>query len=73
MKGYLNPNFYYSQMPPYQKYQKKCGFSDVKYFYKNFKRWYGCMPLEHRSKCVEYIKKGFQLYRSGDKRFGKRT
>lgn len=37
---------------------KKCGFSDVKYFYKNFKRWYGCMPLEHRSKCVEYIKKG---------------
>ncbi len=27
---------------------QQCGFSDIKYYYKNFKRWYGCMPLEFK-------------------------
>lgn len=38
---------------------EQCGFSDVKYYYKNFKRWYGCMPLEHRKKCLSNMKDGF--------------
>ncbi len=40
-----------------------CGFSDPKYYYKNFKRWFGCMPLEYKAKCEEYIKMGsdFQI------------
>ncbi len=37
----------------------RCGFSDPKYYYKNFKKWYGCMPLEYKSKCEEYKSKGF--------------
>ena len=37
---------------------EKCGFSDVKYFYNHFKRWYGSMPLEHKKKCLLYEKKG---------------
>lgn len=36
----------------------QCGFSDVKYYYGNFKKWYGCMPLEHRGKCILYETKG---------------
>ncbi len=37
---------------------ERCGFSDVKYYYRNFKRWYGCMPLEHRKRCESYTKLG---------------
>lgn len=37
-----------------------CGFSDVKYYYRNFKKWYRCMPLEHREKCKLYAKKGYK-------------
>lgn len=38
------------------KISEQCGFSDVKYYYKSFKRWYGCMPLEYRQWCLAYIK-----------------
>ncbi|MBZ2175085.1 helix-turn-helix domain-containing protein [Schnuerera sp. xch1] len=38
---------------------QKCGFSDVKYYYKHFKRWYGCTPSEHRNKCFSYMNKKF--------------
>lgn|GEM_PF-1724091 len=36
------------------KISEYCGFSDVKYFYQSFKRWYGCLPREHRKRCLEY-------------------
>lgn len=36
----------------------QCGFSDVKYYYRNFKRWYGCLPSEHRLRCLNYSKLG---------------
>lgn len=39
----------------------KCGFSDPKYYYKHFKRWYGCMPLEYRSKCENYAEGGYEF------------
>lgn len=39
----------------------RCGFSDPKYYYKNFKRWFGCMPLEYKSRCLDYTKKGFDF------------
>ena len=42
-----------------------CGFSDVKYYYRNFKKWYGCMPLEHRDKSFAYGKGGY-IYREID-------
>ncbi|MCF6464320.1 helix-turn-helix transcriptional regulator [Clostridium sp. Cult2] len=35
---------------------EKCGFSDVKYYYSHFKRWFGCMPLEYKEKCFTYQK-----------------
>ena len=38
----------------------KCGFSDVKYYYRNFKKWYGYMPLEHREKCNIYASGGYK-------------
>lgn len=31
------------------------GFSDVKYYYKHFKKWYGVNPLEHKKRCIEYM------------------
>jgi AraC-like DNA-binding protein len=37
---------------------EQCGFSDVKYYYQNFKRWYGCLPSEHRLRCLNYNKLG---------------
>lgn len=37
---------------------EKCGFSDVKYYYRSFKKWYGCMPLEHREKCYLFEEEG---------------
>lgn len=38
----------------------KCGFSDVKYYYRDFKKWYGCMPLEHRDRCNLYQANGYK-------------
>lgn len=38
------------------KISERCGFSDVKYYYQAFKKWFGCMPLEHRAKCLKYVK-----------------
>ncbi len=38
---------------------EKCGFSDIKYFYNHFKRWYGCNPLEHKNKCLSYMSQEF--------------
>lgn len=40
------------------KISEQCGFSDVKYYYQNFKRWFGCMPLEHRQHCIAYQQLG---------------
>lgn len=37
-----------------------CGFSHVKYYYKHFKRWYGCSPLEHKKACFAYMNKDFE-------------
>lgn len=39
-----------------------CGFSHVKYYYKHFKRWYGCSPLEHRKSCLSYMEGEFDCY-----------
>jgi len=38
----------------------KCGFSDTKYYYRNFKKWYKCMPLEHKEKCYSYMSQGYK-------------
>ncbi len=38
----------------------QCGFSDTKYYYRAFKKWYGCMPLEHKEKCFSYASKGYE-------------
>lgn len=35
---------------------EKVGFSDVKYYYKHFKKWYGVNPLDHKKRSVEYMK-----------------
>lgn len=35
----------------------QCGFSDPKYFYKAFKKWYGHTPLAHRKTYRAYMKK----------------
>lgn len=40
------------------KISEQCGFSDVKYYYQNFKRWYGCLPKEHRQRCMDYKRLG---------------
>lgn len=37
----------------------QCGFSDIKYYYKNFQKWYGCMPLEYREKTSFYEENGY--------------
>lgn len=39
-----------------------CGFSHVKYYYKHFKRWYGCNPLDHKNMCLSYSKGPFDYY-----------
>ncbi|HHZ02106.1 MAG TPA: helix-turn-helix transcriptional regulator [Tissierellia bacterium] len=31
-------------------------FSDTKYYYNHFKRWYGCTPLRHRKRCYSFMK-----------------
>ena len=40
----------------------KCGFSDIKYFYKNFRRFWGKTPTEHRKWFAEYIKTPDDVY-----------
>ena len=37
-----------------------CGFSDVKYYYRNFRKWFGCLPTEHRKRCREYYRRGVE-------------
>ncbi len=34
-----------------------CGFSDNKYFYAAFNKWWGTTPSKHRAKYAEYMKK----------------
>lgn len=36
---------------------EKIGFSDVKYYYKHFRKWYGVNPSEHKKRSIEYMKK----------------
>ncbi|MGD9569237.1 MAG: AraC family transcriptional regulator [Sedimentibacter sp.] len=36
---------------------EELGFSDVKYYYSHFKKWYGCTPLNHRKRCFSFMKK----------------
>lgn len=36
-----------------------CGFSDVKYYYKHFKKWYGTSPNKHRNRCKSYMSEDF--------------
>lgn len=38
------------------------GFSDVKYYYNHFKRWFGCTPLQHRNRCFKYMKLEMKHY-----------
>lgn len=48
-----------------QEISLKSGFSDAKYFYKNFKKWYGSTPYEHKKKCenlVNRIGDNFEKY-----------
>ena len=40
-----------------QDVSERCGFSDPKYFYKSFKKWYRCTPSEHRKKYREHYEK----------------
>ncbi|TWH60151.1 AraC-like DNA-binding protein [Desulfitobacterium sp. LBE] len=37
---------------------EECGFSDVKYYYKNFKHWYGKKPVEWKKEWLEFQLKG---------------
>ncbi len=38
------------------------GFSDVKYYYNHFKRWFGCTPLQHRNRSFKYMKLEMKHY-----------
>jgi len=37
-------------------------FSDSKYYYNNFKKWYGCTPLRHRKRCFSYMNLDMKYY-----------
>ncbi|WP_148206730.1 helix-turn-helix transcriptional regulator [Desulfitobacterium hafniense] len=37
---------------------EECGFSDVKYYYKNFKHWYGKKPVEWKKEWLDFQLKG---------------
>jgi AraC-like DNA-binding protein len=41
-----------------QEVSLKSGFSDTKYFYKNFKKWYGSTPFEHKKKYESMMNRG---------------
>lgn len=38
-----------------------CGFSDSKYIYKNFKKWYGKTPAEHKKQYEKYLEYGIDI------------
>lgn len=42
-----------------------CGFSDPKYIYKNFKKWYGQTPSQHKKKYEGYKAKGNRIITYG--------
>ena len=46
----------------------QCGFSDPKYFYKAFKKWYGHTPMTHRKIYKSYMKLNVpsKIYSAGD-------
>ena len=49
-----------------------CGFSDTKYIYKNFKKWYDKTPLAHKKEYEEYKQKGTSMREySGDEFLGR--
>ncbi|MDV2687397.1 helix-turn-helix domain-containing protein, partial [Alkalihalophilus lindianensis] len=33
-----------------QEISTECGFSDTKYYYKHFNKWYNCTPAQYRKK-----------------------
>lgn len=39
-----------------------CGFSDPKYFYPCFRKWYGCTPKEHRDWYRRFMKRETEIY-----------
>lgn len=45
---------------PVLKISGLCGFSDGKYFYQTFKKWYGCLPGDHRKRCQAYSRLGVE-------------
>jgi AraC-like DNA-binding protein len=36
-----------------------CGFSHPKYYYKHFKKWFNCSPMEYRKACETYMEGPF--------------
>lgn len=42
-----------------------CGFSDPKYIYKNFKKWYGQTPSQHKKKYEDYKAEGNRIITYG--------
>lgn len=51
-----------------QKISEECGFSDVKYFHKYFKRFWGITPLQHRIRYrkLTHVPEDFSIYSSGE-------
>jgi len=41
---------------------EELNFSDAKYYYNHFKKWYGCTPLMHRKRCLSYMKLDMKYY-----------
>lgn len=49
-----------------------CGFSDTKYIYKNFKKWYDCTPSAHKKEYERYKQNGTSIIEySGDEFLGR--
>ncbi|WP_326907946.1 AraC family transcriptional regulator [Sedimentibacter sp. MB31-C6] len=42
---------------------EELNFSDAKYYYNHFKKWYGCTPLMHRRRCFSYMKSDMEYYK----------
>jgi len=34
-----------------------CGFSDKKYYYSAFRKWYGCTPFQYRKRYEEHLRR----------------
>lgn len=47
---------------PVSEISARCGFSDPKYFYKHFKRWWGRTPQQHRIWYKNYMKQAPDLF-----------